>query len=283
MPGDGLTMRSPARHRYPQTGASDYPAVLWGRDIGPVSTRNSSKGALLAEAQSIFRAFGGSTSLSKLREQCLQGSILRQPARETRNRIWKAVHWRFFAWNPPRWVLTELAEAAGEASSAVFVGLAYVHYARRDRLTFDFVSGWLWSRWKEGIRTVGRADVMDFLREATGGHGDWKWRESTRKKVAGNLLSALRDFGLLTGVQRKTLQRPVVAPEVVLHLCRLLDAEGLRGRALLEACDWRLFLWDIQDVSHALAKLAQRGELRFERSGPTVVLEVPNPALRGGR
>jgi hypothetical protein len=102
-------------------------------------------------------------------------------------------------------------------------------------------------------------------------------------KVAGNVLSALRDFGLLTGVQRKTVQRPVVAQEVVLHLCRLLDAEGLRGRTLLEARDWRLFLWDVQDTSQALAQLAQRGELRFERSGRTVELDVPRHPLGEAR
>ena len=99
--------------------------------------------------------------------------------------------------------------------------------------------------------------------------------ESTRKKLAGNVLSALRDFGVLSGVQRKVLQRPIVPPEVALHLCRLLHAEGLRGRSLLEAPDWRLFLWEPHDISMALAQLAQRGEIQFERSGRTVILEIP--------
>lgn len=78
--------------------------------------------------------------------------------------------------------------------------------------------------------------------------------------------SALRDFGVLTGVQRKLLRRPAVAPEVALHLCRVFDSEGLRGRALLEARDWRLFLCDLYDTSLVLAQLAQRGEIRFNLS-----------------
>jgi hypothetical protein len=153
----------------------------------------------------------------------------------------------------------------------------YLHFARRDRLTFDFVVDRLWSQWKNGARRVRRDDVIDFLSESANGQFP-RWRESTRVKLAGNVLSALRDFGVLTGVQRKALQRPVVAPEVVLHLCRLLDAEGLRGRTLLEARDWRLFLWDVQDTSQALSQLAQRGDIRFERSGRTVVLEVLHPS-----
>ena len=265
-----------------QVESSDQIASL-GRDAGAISARNSSKGTLLPEAHAVFRALASGKTPAEVRTACLTGRLLRQSTRETRRRIWQSLNWRYFTWSPPRWVLADLAESAkADATDRRFVGLAYLHYARRDRLTFDFVTERLWALWKEGARDVHRSDVMDFLTEAAKGVAA-RWRESTRNKLAGNVLSALRDFGLLTGVQRKTLQRPVVAPEVVLHLCRLLDAEGLRGRALLEARDWRLFLWDIHDTSQALAQLAQRGEIRFERSGRTVVLEVPKHPLGGSQ
>jgi hypothetical protein len=253
----------------------------FGRDTGLVSTRNSSKGALVAEAHVVFRALASGKELSEVRIACLSGRILRQAARETRHRIWEALHWRYFAWNPPPWVLADLANAAkGDATDRRFVGLAYLHHARRDRLTFDFVTDRLWTRWRSKTLEVRRDDVLDFLAEYESRDAAVKrWRESTRKKLASNVLSSLRDFGLLTGVQRKSLQRPVEVPEVALHLCRLLDGEGLRGRALLEARDWRLFLWEPHDISLALAQLAQRGEIRFERSGRTVVLEVPGRPL----
>jgi hypothetical protein len=253
--------------------SSDVEKAL-GRDTGPISARNSSKGALLPEVHAVFRALASGKKISELRIACLTGTLLRQSARETRRRIWQSLDWRYFAWNSPRWVLADFADSAtADVTDRRFVGLAYVHYARRDRLTFDFMTDKLWFLWKEGARDVHRSDVIDFLTGLVNG-ASATWRESTRIKLAGNVLSALRDFGILTGVQRKKLQRPVVAPEVVLHLCRLLDAEGLRGRALLEAWDWRLFLWDIHDTSQALSQLAQRGDIRFERSGRTVVLDV---------
>ena len=259
------------------------PDDQFGRDVGPYSTRNSSKGSLLREAHLVFRALASGASLEDVRTACLAGKLLRQSARETRHRIWELLHWRFFAWNPPRWVMEDLIEASGsDVTAPRFIGLVYIHYVRRDRLTFDFVADKLSALWNAGIREVRRHDVIDFLVESINGERA-KWRESTRTKVAGNVLSALRDFGVLTGVQRKKLQRPVVAPEVVRHLCRLLEAEGLRGRAVLEARDWRVFLWDLQDTSQALAQLAQRGDIRFERSGATVVLELPKGPLGGGR
>ncbi len=256
-----------------------------GRDCGPWSTRTTSKGALVVEAHALFHTPVLSTPIEELRSACLAGTILRQRARETRNRIWDALHWRFFVWGPPRWVLADLAEAAaGHTPDPRFVGLVYLHYARRDRLTFDFVTDKVWTLWKSHSLEVRRDDVLDFLDTSEAVHPQIKtWRQSTRQKLAGNVLSALRDCGLLEGVQRKRVHQPVLPLEVALHLARLLHEEGLRGRAVIEARDWRLFLWEPSDVAIAFAQLAQRGDLRFERSGRTVVLEIPEHAERNGR
>jgi len=252
-----------------------------GRDVGPMSTRNTSKGALITEAHAVFRSAASGAPVEDLRHACLTGTILRQRARETRRHIWDALHWRFFIWSPPRWVLADLADAArGDSTAPRFASLLYLHYARRDRLTFDFVTDRLWSLWKNRSLEVSRNDVLDFLASSEAQNPQIKgWRETSRKKLAGNVLSALRDFGLLKGVQRKLIQQPLLPPEVALHLCRLLHGEGLRGRAVLEARDWRLFLREPHDIAAVFGQLAQQGRLRFERSGKTVVLEVPEQAL----
>lgn len=238
-----------------QSGQS--PAAWYGRDVGPFSARNTSKGALLVEAHAVFRLLGSGADVAEAQAACLTGRVLRQRARETRRQIWNALNHRYFAWNPPRWVLADLADAArGEPSDARFVGLAYIHYARRDRLTFEFVTEKLWALWTARTVAIRREEVIDFLAGCEGREAVVKrWRETTRRKLAGNVLSALRDFGVLDGVQRKKIRRPTVPPETALHLWRLLHWEGLRGRALIEARDWRLFLWDTGDVQLALGGL----------------------------
>ena len=241
-----------------------------GRDTGPYSTRNSSKGALVPESQAVFSALAAGRPIDDVHRAVLEGKVLRQRARETRRRIWGVLSQRFFSWAPPHWVLADLAEAA-RTNAACFRPLVYIHYARRDRLTFEFATERL-----VGMRVVRREDVLDFLAEQEDQHPEIRrWRESTRIKLAGNLLTALRDFGVLSGVQRKTTQRPVIPANATLHLCRLLYAEGFRGRNLLEAADWRLFLWEPNDIGAALGNLAQQQLIRFERSGQTVVLDVP--------
>lgn len=258
----------------------DSQAILAERDAGPPSARTSSKGALIAESHAVFRLLGQGMSLEEAKEACLRGrSVLKNPARNTRARIWDAVNWRYFLWQPPRWVLEDLKRAALDSSkpNERFKELAYLHYARRDRLTFDFVTQYLFQNWQAGARTVRRDEVWRFALEAYA-EAAARFRESTRKKIAGNMLSALRDFAVLRGIQRKTIQQPHLDHVTALHLCRLLYEEGCRGNALIEASDWRLFLLVPHDVTSVLGALAKRGALRFEKAGRTVILEL----LEGG-
>jgi len=251
-----------------------------GRDLGAPSARTSSKGALIAETHAVFRALGQGMSVTVLKEACLRGSVLRHSARHTRARIWDAINWRFFSSEPPAWILKDLREAALEVvrPSQRFTELVYVHYARRDRLTFDFVTERIFQGWRGGVRGVRREEVWRFAVEQYGDEIVGRFRESTQKKIVGNVLSALRDFGVLSGVQRKMIEQPRLDLAVALHLCRLLYEEGLRGRELTEALDWRLFLLAPDEVTRVLAALAGRGAIRFEQAGRTVILELAGVA-----
>jgi len=252
------------------------PFPSWS-DRGAISARNTSKGALLREAQAVFSTLASGASVKEARDLCLSGRILRQSARITRQHIWDALNWRYFFWGPPEWVVDDIKRAAvGEPANPLFVRLAYVHYARRDRLTFEFVTTKLYESARTSGCRVDRNDVLEFLLHKESNEPQVRrWRDTTRKKLAGNVLSALRDFGIVAGVQRKSVQHPEIPAKVVLHLCRLLYEEGLRGRRLVEARDWRLFLWNPLETGQAMGRLARAGEIRYEQAGRTVVLELP--------
>ena len=159
--------------------------------------------------------------------------------------------------------------------SPEFVSLAYLYFALRDRLTFDFVISSIWPKWSQQATAIGQGDFFAFLEEAAEQYPQiGKWTESTRKKLARNTLSALRDFGLLSGVRKRHIQRPTIAPETVFHLLCILQAEGLEGRSVVDAPDWRLFLWSPADVARSLGDLSQNGWIRFEKAGHTVILEL---------
>lgn len=245
------------------------------RDVGSFSSRNSSKGALLNEAFLLLSAFGKGQTVAELREQAVRGQMLSRGSYETRQRIWDSLNHRYFAPGLP-WIIRGLASASGAgATSPEFVSLAYLYYSLRDRLTFELVTGLIWERWLARSLTISSSDAAGFLERSSLQHPEVKkWSESTRTRLVRSILAALRDFGLLQGIYTKQIQRPVVAPETVFHLLCILLAEGCHGRAVIEAPDWRLFLWSEDDTAKALADLAQRRWVRFERAGRTVILEL---------
>lgn len=245
------------------------------RDRSPVSTRNSSKGSLLKETFTVFSAVKASLPLASVRQAILDGEVLQKTAFHTRRTIWNALKHRYLGVCED-WIGRSLAASTEEGiQSPAFLSLAYLYYALRDRLIFDFVTGPISDRWQRQTTSVDRSDYLTFLDlEAETFPEIKKWRESTVKKLAGNTLSSLRDFGLLRGTQTKHIRRVTVAPETVFHLLAILTAEGLEGKAVLEAPDWRLFLWSEAEVSNALGELAQMNWIRFERVRRTVILQM---------
>jgi hypothetical protein len=252
------------------------PALARLRDVGEFSSRNTSKGALLNEAFLLFKAMREkSSTVAELRESALRGQAFPRASFENRQRIWDCIHYRYFAPGIP-WVPASLAAATVSGVGAPdFVSLAYFYFSIRDLLTFTLVTQVLWERWCARSLAISVADVLKFLDgEAEDHPAIKKWSPSTRTKVAQSNLAALRDFGVLHGVYSKQIQRPAVSSETVFHLLCILLAEGRHGRAVVEAPDWRLFLWSEDDAAKALAELAQRRWIRFERGGRTVILEL---------
>lgn len=246
------------------------------RDRGPYSARNSSKGALIDEASRVFSALASGQSIESVREQVFRGDVLSQRSRENRERIWRSIQQRYLISNSP-WLTSMLTEkCAAGPHSRDFISMLYLLYALRDLLTFDFVTTVLWAKAGEHRATISRNDVLDLLKQAADSEPQIeRWSESTRIKLAGSVLTALRDFGLLEGQQKKVLVQPSLPLSTAEALLRVLTVEGRRGRQVVQDVAWRLFLLSETDVAATLAKLAQQGTIRFEKVGTTVVLETP--------
>ena len=259
----------------PRTSRAATPSLAI-RDTGPFSTRNTAKGALINEAGQVIAALARGMTVEQVRDAVLSGSLLTQRSINSRKGIWKRIHHRYLT-HRIDWVISSLIDAlAHGAHCPEFVSLLYLHYALRDRLTYDFVTEVLWSSGYHSRPLVSRSAVLDFLARQSPEHPEIeRWTESSRVKLAGNMLSALRDFGVLEGTQKKFLVRPALPLNTAAHLLRILTAEGNRGRQVLENSTWRLFMLTEQEVAAALANLAREGEIHFEKVGTTVVLQTP--------
>ena len=154
--------------------------------------------------------------------------------------------------------------------------MVYLLYCLRDHLSFDFITRWIWPRWNVGQTLVSPEDLLDYLDQASETQPQIsRWSESSRRKLSTSILTALRDFGLLKGVQKKEVVKPALPPATAETVVHLLTVEGRRGTEVLKDPIWRLFLLSSNEVAHTLLQLAQEKHIRFEKAGDTVVLETP--------
>ena len=246
------------------------------RDIGPYSTRNASKGALLEETSRVMAALASGLSLDEVRQQALEGVLLQKNTLTNRRTVWQRINYRLFAHGAP-WVISDLIEAYQRGPySPEFISIVYLQYCLRDHLAFDFTTEVIWNRYLEDRLLISRHDILSFLDEASYEQPTiMDWSDTTRRKVATSTLTAFRDFGLLRGTQKKYITQPPLPSFTAQHLLRGLVSEGLKGTDIVNSKTWCLFLRSPGEVSNSLIELGRENHIRYERMGSRVVLETP--------
>lgn len=235
---------------------TELPAGTQWRAVGPYTGNNASKAGLLDETRLFLRTYAELNDIAATRQALLDGG-LPQRSRVTRKAIFETIRRRLVRWNPPSWVPADLAVFAADPVRDSLHAALLLHVCRQDTLLYDIVQDVIRPIWYEGARRVTRADVQRYLDGAQELHPEIEgWSHQTREKLAGNVLSILRDYGLLQGTAHKQIVAPIVPLPVVTHLLRLLKAEGIPESDVLTHPDWQLWLWDVSQVKATLASTA---------------------------
>jgi hypothetical protein len=225
------------------------------RATGAYLPNNASKAGLL-EATRLFLFAAGRLHDPGAARQALVDGGLPQRSRESRTTIVEVIQRRLLRWSPPGWVLADLITFAHDTTQPSLPAALLLHVVRQDCLLYDFVRAVVAPSWERGDHTLIRADVQRFLDRSLPEHPEVAtWSHATREKLAGNVLSILRDYGLLRGREQKQIVEPLIPTPVVAHLVRLLRAEGVPDTELADHPDWRIWLWDGQRVQRTLEAL----------------------------
>ena len=212
----------------------------------------ASKTSLLEETRQFLLTYARLRDSEATRLALVNGG-LSQRSRTTRVTIVNIVQVRLTRWNPPAWVLDDLIAFAQDGHHAEFQVAMLLHTTRQDHLLYDFVQQVVVQRWFAGERQLIRADVQRFLDSVQSNHPEVdKWSHSTREKLSRNVLTTLRDFGLLQGTASKQIVEPIVPLTVVQHLIRLLQAEGIPQEQVAHHPEWQLWLWDAARAQKAI-------------------------------
>ena len=154
-------------------------------------------------------------------------------------------------------------------------GALYFHFCLADRLTFDVATEFLWALQQQGRAVISSAEVEAFIRGQAGAHPEvLGWSDSTLDRLSSSILSALRDFGRLSGRAKKRLVQPPLPDELLLYVCRFLSAEGTSAREIVGASEFRLWGRDPREIGTRLSQLSRSGAIRFEWSGDIAILDL---------
>ena len=226
------------------------------RVTSPYVPTNSSKAGLLDETRQFLLVYAETKDADTTAQQLKDGA-LPQRSRVTRRVIADIIRRRVAKWRPPAWVLDDLVAFARNPAPEFLQAALLLHVCRRDALLYDLVQQIVVPHWKSGQFEIRSVDAQQFLDRAEPTHPEISgWTHETRNKLAGNSLSILRDYGLLQGTAHKRILEPVIPPAVIVHLVRLLTAEGIPAEELADHADWQLWLWDSTRAKQAIDEFA---------------------------
>jgi hypothetical protein len=136
----------------------------------------------------------------------------------------------------------------------------------------DFINDVYWPEVIKGTLEMDSKLSRKFILE-TIRHSDYitGWSESTQRKVASYLISAIVDFKLLDN-QRKV--KSVFLHDITAnYLAHELHFRGFSDNAIVNSDDWKLFGYSKFDTAKHLERLSFQGNFIFQNSGEIVKID----------
>jgi len=231
------------------------------RATGPYIASSALFSGILEETRLFLQTYntqaGDTQTRVETAKQFLRSGLLPQRSVASRKSIVERISRRLISWNPPVWVLDDLALFANQSTLLALKGALLFHVCRQDQLLYALVQEVVVPKWQDGHFGIDSGDVQRFLDIQAAQHPEVEsWTRQTRDRLGTTTLTILRDYGLLEGRAPKTIIEPIIPDEVIAHALRVLQAEGIREANIPAHPDWRLWLWDEERTRRALSELA---------------------------
>lgn len=239
----------------------------------------SGKGALLDETLAVLRQIDRGHSLDQVRAMVMDHDLLGKMTMRTREAVWENIHARYLADGNHARVLARMVVHAPDHQTErliLFYGLC-----RSLPVVRDATIGYVYLRYVAGYSGIDKTHIQNYFDDIAVEHPELtEWSPQTRDKVVSNILTILRDFGLLEGSQRKQFSRLYVPLPAFVYVLYRLAQDGLTTpQGLLNVEDWRLFFLEPADVLTLLNEATVAGHCTFKHRGDIYSLELHYPSL----
>lgn len=237
------------------------------------TTRLQKGGALIPDMRSIVAIW--SEGLEKEDPlTVISRSLPKATAARLRDTYVRSFRPRFLNGSPPNaWKIVRVLEDAG-VDIQVLKPFYFWITARTEQPLYGFVEEVIFPNYMAGKFDIRVADAVSWLKKKTSQFGQ-AWTPTVYLKVSRGILAALRDFGVLEGVNHKSIAHVNLGAEAFSLLAFCLFLTGNSGTTLVGHSDWRLFLLGETGVEHQFLEAHQNGWLNFESAGNLYRVDFP--------
>jgi len=243
------------------------PAITTYRSDGLI------RGPLISDTLQALQGWDLEVSKRANLDQLRRSNSIGAPTQAWLKKVCGALSARFDPEGKDRSLLLAARNATGQRH---WKPLLLWHLANTDRLLGD---GLRWSAqvYSDGGDLLQTEQALAWL-ESTGSQEHPEvaaWSEATRKRVAGGLLKAGVDFGLLQGRVKRRFTAYYLADEPLLYVLLQALASNRTTAAALSDPRWLWFRLPEAELEHRLLLLHQAQVISYYRAGSVVDLKLP--------
>lgn len=241
----------------------------------PYVSRLSARSALFTELHLLLDREHAALTSAEYRALVVTENKLSRTSAAARAKLWQELKTRYRLDIADPLFAAFWAEWRRCTSEAERGLTAYVLLALNDRLVAELGSELLFPLLRRAPAELRVADVRAFIERAKAAHPEVHgWSEKTRLTVAQKYGASIRDFGLATGIARKTTVRPALYGSPIRLLVRALRLTGVAPLDLVHDPAFRLLGLECTEVIEALGDLSRAGGVRFRMQADVVELDV---------
>ena len=241
--------------------------------IPPYRSDGLIRGPLISDTLQALQGWELEASKRANLEQLRQTNSIGAPTQAWIKKVCSALSSRF---EPAGRDRALVLAARTETGQRHWKSLLLWHLANSEQLLGD---GLRWSAQvhRDGADLLQTAQVLTWLEStSTQGHPEVaEWSEATRKRVAGGLLKAGVDLGLLQGRVKRRFTAYYLADEPLLYVLLQALASNRTTAAALADPRWLWFRLPEAELEHRLLLLHQAKVISYYRAGSVVDLKLP--------
>lgn len=235
-------------------------------------------GALLADTKTMLAHWDESASASENLRRFRQENIFGKASRSRVEDILVIFRQRYLFSEAVTRSLVRLVQ--GNFPPEALDRILYFFAAEADPLLHDIVTEVL-----ARFHAIGKVDVTPedihapLTRWIDEGKVSGRWSENTLVRATRELLSTLRDFGILQGTVHKRLSPVYLPVEAFAYLAFYLRQRQPSGKRLLDDPEWQLFFLSHQAVEQFFFEAHQHHLLEYRAAGSIIRITFPSNSL----